>query len=138
VVLLVDLLLEERARWATSSVAGIGLLGAPGPGAHLAVDGADPVDVRRRLRGRRLRARAQGLFLLSGYVVVLLSTNYIAEGDYWEGEYYLLLLSSVLGMVVMASARDLISIFVALELLSIPAYMLAAWRKRDLRATRPA
>ena len=34
-------------------------------------------------------------------------------------------------MVMMASARDLVSIFVALELLSIPAYMLAAWRKRD-------
>ena len=66
-------------------------------------------------------------------MVVLLSTNYIAEGDYWEGEYYQLILCSVLGMMVMASARDLVTIFVALELLSIPAYMLAAWRKRDLR-----
>ena len=37
-------------------------------------------------------------------------------------------------MVVMASARDLITIFVALELLSIPAYMLATWRKRDLKS----
>ena len=74
----------------------------------------------------------KALFLLAGYVVVLLSTNYIAEGDYWEGEYYFLLLSSILGMTVMASARDLVTIFVALELLSIPAYMLAGWRKRDL------
>ena len=39
-------------------------------------------------------------------------------------------------MVVMASARDLISIFVALELLSIPAYLLAGWRKRDLQEQR--
>ena len=37
-------------------------------------------------------------------------------------------------MMVMASARDLITIFVALELLSIPAYMLPAWRKRDLKS----
>ena len=37
-------------------------------------------------------------------------------------------------MVVMASARDLITIFVALELLSIPAYMMATWRKRDLKS----
>jgi hypothetical protein len=73
----------------------------------------------------------QALFVVAGYVVILLSTNYIAEGDYHEGEYYTLLLSSVLGMMVMASARDLISIFIALELVSIPAYMLAAWRKRD-------
>src|SRR3546814_3001970 len=35
-------------------------------------------------------------------------------------------------MTIMASARDLVSIFIALELLSIPAYMLAGWRKRDL------
>ena len=35
--------------------------------------------------------------------------------------------------MIMASARDLISIFIALELLSIPAYLLAAWRKRDLK-----
>ena len=39
----------------------------------------------------------------------------------WEGEYYFLLLSSIFGMVVMASSRDLISIFIALETLSIPA-----------------
>jgi NADH-quinone oxidoreductase subunit N len=57
----------------------------------------------------------------------------VAEGDYHEGEYYFLLLTSLLGMSVMASARDLITIFVALELLSIPAYLLAAWRKRDLK-----
>lgn len=76
----------------------------------------------------------KGMFLLSGYVVVLLSTNYMAEGDYYDSEYYQLIASSVLGMMVMASARDLITIFVALELLSIPAYLLAAWRKRDLRS----
>ena len=36
----------------------------------------------------------KALFLVAGYVVVLLSTNYIAEGDYYEGEYYFLLLTS--------------------------------------------
>jgi NADH-quinone oxidoreductase subunit N len=65
---------------------------------------------------------------------MLLSMNYVEEGDYYESEYYFLLLSSLLGMVVMASSRDLITMFVALELLSIPAYMLATWRKRDLRS----
>ncbi|MDZ7733861.1 MAG: NADH-quinone oxidoreductase subunit N [Acidimicrobiia bacterium] len=79
--------------------------------------------------------RAQGRSSSSTtYVVILLSTNYIAEGDYWENEYYGLVLSALMGMVLMAAARDLVSIFVALELLSIPAYMLAAWRKRDLKS----
>lgn len=76
----------------------------------------------------------KGLFLLTGYVVVLLSSTYMAEGDYYDSEYYQLIAASVLGMMVMTSARDLITIFVALELLSIPAYLMAAWRKRDLKS----
>jgi len=75
----------------------------------------------------------KALFIIAGYLVILLSMNYIGEGDYWEGEYYQLVIASVLGMMVMASARDLISIFIALELLSIPAYMLAAWKKNALK-----
>jgi NADH-quinone oxidoreductase subunit N len=65
---------------------------------------------------------------------VLLSQNHVEEGDYYQGEYFTLLLTSVTGMVMMASSRDLVSIFVALEMLSIPAYMLAAWRKRDRKS----
>jgi NADH-quinone oxidoreductase subunit N len=76
----------------------------------------------------------KGLFLLAGYVVILLSTSELEEGDYWRGEYWFLMLTSILGMVMMSSARDLVGIFVALEFLSIPAYMLAAWRKRDSRS----
>lgn len=76
----------------------------------------------------------KGLFLLSAYVIVLLSTNYMSEGDYYDSEYYQLIAASVLGMLVMSSARDLVSIFVALELVSIPAYLMAAWRKRDLKS----
>ena len=49
----------------------------------------------------------KAVFIVAGYIVVLLSTNYIAEGDYWEGEYYSCSSPSVLGMAVMASARDL-------------------------------
>jgi NADH-quinone oxidoreductase subunit N len=76
----------------------------------------------------------KGMFLLAGYVVVLLAADHIREGDYYQGEFWFLMLSSIMGMVMMASSRDLISIFVALEFLSIPAYMLAAWRKRDSRS----
>jgi NADH-quinone oxidoreductase subunit N len=133
VVLLLDLLAEERGRWATSSVAGIGLLASLVPVVTLAVDGSDRVLFGGAYVVDDFALVLKALFLLAGYVVVLMSTDYIAEGDYYEGEYYFMLLSSLLGMTVMASARDLITIFVALELLSIPAYLLAGWRKRDLR-----
>ncbi len=133
VLLFVDLVFEERGRWATSTVAGIGLLASLVPVLTLAVAGGD----RSLFDGAYIvddfALVLKGLFLVAGYVTVLISTDYVAEGDYYEGEYYFLLLSSLLGMTVMASARDLISIFVALELLSIPAYLLAGWRKRDLR-----
>ncbi len=134
-VLLVDLLLDETKKYILPSIAGFGLLGAAFPLISLALIGDD---VRPMFAGAYVSDNfalvLKGLFLLSGYVVVLMSNRYIEEGDYHVGEYYFLLLSSLLGMVVMASSRDLITIFVALELLSIPAYMLAGWRKRDLRS----
>ncbi|HMK11672.1 MAG TPA: NADH-quinone oxidoreductase subunit N [Acidimicrobiales bacterium] len=134
VLLLVDLFLDERQKWATSSIAGLGLLAALVPVLTLAVDGTD-----RSLFGGayvvdNFALVLKALFLITGYAVVLISTNYVDEGDYYEGEYYTLLLCSILGMLMISSSRDLVSLFVALELLSIPAYMLAAWRKRDVKS----
>ncbi len=133
VVLLLDLVAEERGRWATSSVAGIGLLASLVPVITLAVDGSERVLFGGAYVVDDFALVLKALFLLAGYVTILMSTDYIADGDYYEGEYYFMLLSSLLGMTVMASARDLITIFIALELLSIPAYLLAGWRKRDLK-----
>ena len=133
VLIVVDAFTGDDSRWTASSLAGVGLLLAAIPVATLAYDAVDRVMFGGAFVVDDYALILKALFLVSGYVVVLLSTNYIAEGDYWEGEYYVLLLSSILGMLVMASARDLISIFVALELVSIPAYMLATWRKRDDR-----
>src|SRR5690606_30590498 len=121
-------------KWATSSVAGLGLLAAMVPILTLGIDGADRVMFDGAYVVDNFALVLKAMFLLTGYVVVLLSTTYIDEGDYYEGEYYTLLLSSILGFVMISSARDLVSIFVALEFLSIPAYMLASWRKRDIRS----
>ncbi len=131
-VLVVDLIKPEGNNPFLSSLAGLGILGALIPVITLATDGADRFLFDGAYVVDNFSLVLKALFLVSGYVVVLMSTNYIAEGDYAEGEYYFLLLSSLLGMTLMASARDLITVFIALELLSIPAYMLAGWRKRDL------
>jgi NADH-quinone oxidoreductase subunit N len=131
VLLLVVDVVSERNRPLLAGIAGIGLLASMIPVITLAVDGADRSMFGGAYVVDNFALTMKALFLISGYIVVLLSTNYIAEGDYYEGEYYFLLLSSILGMTIMASSRDLITIFVALEMLSIPAYMLATWRKRD-------
>ena len=132
VILAIDLWIDESRKWMVATLSGFLLLGAFIPVATLAVLGDD---VRSMFDGRYVVDEyalvLKALFLLVGYVVVLMSQNELEEGGYYQGEYYVMLLASVLGMVMMASSRDLMSIFVALELLSIPAYMMAAWRKRD-------
>ena len=131
ILLVADLFLPEDRKAVLPSLAGLGLLAALIPVLTLAVDGADRSMFGGAYVVDNFALVVKALFLVAGYVTVLQSTNYIAEGDYAEGEYYFLLLSSILGMTVMGSARDLVTIFVALELLSVPAYLLAGWRKRD-------
>ncbi len=133
ILLLVDLLADRRSRVSIPTLSGIGLLAALVPVLTLAVDGAQRSLVGGSYVVDDFSLVMKALFLLSGYVVILLSSTYIDEGEYYESEYYLLLLSSVLGMMMISSSRDLVSLFIALEFLSIPAYMLAAWRKRDER-----
>jgi NADH-quinone oxidoreductase subunit N len=135
VVLLADLFLSETRKWVTATLSGFVLLGAFVPVVTLGVIGDE---VRSMFDGRyvvdNFSLVMKALFLLAGYVVVLMSTNEIDEGGYYEGEYFVLLLTAITGMVMMCSSRDLVSVFVALEFLSIPAYMMAAWRKRDRRS----
>ena len=135
IVILVDLFTGQSKKWLTASLTGFVLLGALVPVLTLAV--ADE-SVRTLFDGRyvvdEFALTLKALFLIAGYVVILLSQNHLEEGDYYQGEYHALMLTSLTGMVLMASSRDLVSIFVALEMLSIPAYMLAAWRKRDRKS----
>jgi NADH-quinone oxidoreductase subunit N len=137
VVLLVDLLVDETRKVLVTQLAGVGLLATMIPIVTLAQKGITG-DARSMFGGAYVvdtfSLVLKALFIMSGFVVLLMSTDYIGEGDYYEGEFSFLLLSSLLGMVVMCSSRDLISIFVALELLSLPAYMLAGFRKRDLKS----
>ena len=76
----------------------------------------------------------KGVFLIAAYLVLLISVSYVESDRYYQGEYYLLLLSSLLGSMVLTSARDLVVLFVALELTTGPLFLLVGWRKGDLRS----
>ena len=69
------------------------------------------------------------LLLVSGLLGVALAYGYVKRMGLERGEYYTLLLFSVTGMMLMAQAADLIVVFIALELLSIPLYVLAAFAR---------
>jgi NADH-quinone oxidoreductase subunit N len=69
------------------------------------------------------------LFLSSGLAGIAVAYDYLKRMDIERGEYYVLLLFSISGMMLMALANDLIVVFLALELLSIPLYVLAGFAR---------
>ena len=73
------------------------------------------------------------LFCTAGVATMLLSWRALAPEEAGHGEYAALLLSSIAGMAVLVSAQNLVSLFLGLELLSIPLYVLCATELR--RAT---
>jgi NADH-quinone oxidoreductase subunit N len=66
--------------------------------------------------------------LLTALLGVLVAYNYLDRINRQRGEYYYLLLFTTLGVMVMGAAGDLVVVFVALELLSIPLYILSGFR----------
>lgn len=68
-------------------------------------------------------------FLCAAFLTVLFSVNYLSKANIDRGEYYYLLLFSISGMMLMGMANDLILIFLALELLSIPLYVLSGFAR---------
>jgi len=80
----------------------------------------------------------KAFFLAVAAFVLLLSYRYIGEIKTYQGEYYFLLLSSFVGMLLMPSARDLVMLFVGLELVSVPGFIMAGLRKFDLRSNEGA
>lgn len=78
------------------------------------------------------------IFLGSLLAIIGISWRFFAEGRYFQGEYYFLLLTSFIGMLLMPSSRDLLLLFIALETVSIPAFVMAGLRKRDLYSSEAA
>ncbi len=75
---------------------------------------------------------AKRLFLLATFLGVLASLSLRAPTFARRAtEYYVAMLGSLLGMLVLASARELILLFVAFELMSIPLYVISGFRKRE-------
>src|SRR6266851_4073004 len=69
------------------------------------------------------------IILLAAGLTVLLALNYLPRSGLQRGEFYYLLLFTVSGMLLMAQAGDLLMVFLALELLSIPLYILSGFAR---------
>ncbi len=78
------------------------------------------------------------LFLLSAALTVLMSSRYLTIEFAHAGEYYFLVLCATLGMMIIASAIDLITIFIGLETMAVSFYVLAGFIRPSRRSNEAA
>jgi NADH-quinone oxidoreductase subunit N len=125
VLLLVDLFIPKDRKGITASLAALGL--AVTLGFTLSQIGFEGMGFFGMVVLDGFSTFVNALILVSGILGVALAYGYIKRLGMERGEYYALLLFSITGMMLMAQAADLIIVFIALELLSIPLYVLAAF-----------
>src|ERR671911_1388399 len=129
-VVIADAFLSARRKWFTMPIGFVGTVAALV--ATLTLIGED-------------RATFDGMFVVDGFavlfktfflavalLVLLISLRYFRDGRFYQGEYYFLLLTSFLGCLLMPSSRDLLMLFISLELVSAPGFLMAAFRKWDV------
>jgi NADH-quinone oxidoreductase subunit N len=78
------------------------------------------------------------LIIAGSFIVALMSIDYLRRDDIQVSEYYTLLLFATVGMTLLASAGDLITIFIAIELMSLSVYVLVGMRRNEPFATEAA
>jgi NADH-quinone oxidoreductase subunit N len=125
VLLLVDLFFLQHRKGVTALLAAAGLAVALGLSIALARNQIVGFSGMAVLDGYAIFFNA--LFCVTGLLAVMLAYDYLRRMNIERGEYYVLILFSVAGMMLMSQAADLIVVFLALELLSIPLYVLAAF-----------
>ncbi|MBI1851669.1 MAG: NADH-quinone oxidoreductase subunit N [Planctomycetes bacterium] len=78
------------------------------------------------------------LFSAVGVIATLVSVNFLEAERQANGEYYGLLLLAVVGMMLTASARDVVLLFLGLEVLSLSTYVLVGYLRKDPHSTESA
>src|SRR5471030_2976086 len=83
----------------------------------------------------RLTATMKVLVLVGSAIAILMSRAYFEHVRVWRFEYPVLVALAALGMMLMISANDLMSLYVGLELQSLALYVVAAFQRDSLRST---
>ncbi len=127
-LLLVDLWLKRKG--VTAFLAALGL--ALTAGLALAQAGEETTAFGGMVALDGFASFLNVLFPLSGLLGIAVAYGYLKRMNIERGEYYSLLLFSTAGMMLMAHAADLVVVFLALEFLSLPLYVLAAFARPRL------
>ena len=131
VVVLLDLVIQRKGWLVVVSIAGI----VVSAGFTLAMwGGSSQAIFNNMLAVDNFALFFKLLFLGIAALVILSSVDYVSKFARFQGEYYALVLLSTLGMMLMAAAAELITIYIALELTSISLYILVGFLK-DSKST---
>ena len=135
VVMLVDAFVRPTQRWITGSISLAGLLLAAVATIYLWANGTASSDAfNGMIVLDELRLGFTLIFLLVSALTLLISTVWVHGEDLPAGEFHSLLLFATAGMMFMASGNDLVIIFLGLEILSIATYVMAGFRRTDVRS----
>ncbi len=135
-LLVVDLWIPPNRKGISALLAAMGL--AIALGFVLASSGSTILGFNQMVVLDGFASFLQVLFLVSGMAVVALAYDYVQRMNINYGEFYVLLMFSIAGMMLMSQAYNLLMVFLALELLSIPLYVLAGFARTRLESEEAA
>ena len=135
IVMLVDAFAHPTQRWITGGLSLAGLLAAGVATIWLWSTGTPSTDAfNGMIVLDELRLGFTLIFLLVSALTVLISTVWVEGEQLPAGEFHSLLLFATVGMMLMASGNDLVIVFLGLEILSIATYVMAGFRRTDIRS----
>lgn len=141
VLLVVDLWIPKERKGITASLAALGFLIA----LVLAARQFSLPGIQAGLTGLNDMVVVDGfsitltmIFLVTGLVVTVLAFDYMRRMKIEKGEFYSLMLFSISGMILLTQINDLITLFLGLELLSIPLYVMAGFARPRLESEEAA
>src|SRR5947207_1018460 len=135
-VMLVDAFARPSQRWVTGGLSLAGLAGAAAACIWMWLNwiGNPPRGFHDMVVLDELRLSFTLIFLFVSALTILISMVWVENEKLPAGEFHSLLLFATVGMMLMASGNDLVIIFLGLEILSIATYVLAGFRRTDLRS----
>jgi NADH-quinone oxidoreductase subunit N len=136
VLLAGDAFVPEDRKVVLAPVAGLGLLAAIVAGiaaaaSGIAANGQSRLYFNDTVAVDPFAVFFQLLFLGLGLMVLMLAPSYLDRRGIQKGEFYILLVSALSGMMLLVAATNLITIFIAIELLSISLYILSAFLRQE-------
>ena len=141
-ILLIDLMIPPEWKWANAVTAFVGILCAAAGLLRIQLAQAELLKHGQRLEWGFVHSMLMDhfaiyftyLFLAGAALAILISVRYLEIEHEHHGEFYALILFSVVGMICMASGYDIVLIFIGLELMAISTYVLVGFLRTDKRS----